>query len=95
MTDSILTERCRTRMAALSAADQLAAERAALGVDEHIQLVERLLAERRQKAERRKQPRMVATDRRGRNPQRHGWEDQSDIALALAADALPPTTPKE
>jgi len=46
MTDSILTERCRARMAALSAADQLAEERAALGVDEHIQLVERLLAER-------------------------------------------------
>lgn len=82
-TNSILTARCRQRMASLSAADQLAATRADLTPDQHIQLVDRLLTERRQ------QQRPVPVERRGQNPQRHGWEDQSDIAAAFAADALP------
>lgn len=81
-TTSILTARCRERMASLSAADQLAATRADMTPDEHIHLVQRLLAERR------KHQRPVAVERRGQNPQRSGWEDQSDIAAAFAADAL-------
>jgi hypothetical protein len=88
MPDSILTDRCRARIASLTAADQLAVTRATLTPDQHIQIVERLLQDHRQNAERRMHPRAVTTDRRGFNPQRNGWEDQSDVATAFAADSL-------
>ena len=83
MTDSILTDRCRARMAAQTPVQQLIASREALTPDQHITLVGKLLAEHR---ERRLRAQPVATERRGRNQQRNGFEDQSDVATAFAAD---------
>lgn len=80
---SIIATRTRERLAALSMADQLAAIRAKLTPDERasVERVEGMLAERRHRTEH------VAVERRGRNPQRRGFEsDQSDVAFAFVAD---------
>ena len=85
LANSILTARCRERMAAQTPLQQLIASREELTPDQHITLVGKLLAEHR---ERRQRTEPIATERRGRNTQRNGWEDQSDVATAFAADRI-------
>lgn len=79
---SVISHRTHERLKALSMADQLAAIRAKLTLDERasVERVEGLLAERRHRTE------LVLTERRGRNPQRKGFEEWSDVDFALDND---------
>jgi len=79
---SILAARGKERLAAHSISEQLAAVREQLAQAGYSENVDHVNVERR------KTTKYVMHERRGLNPQRRGFEDQSDIEVAFIADSF-------